>query len=229
MSKSLIFLIATSIFGLLTTLALVTTEPVVRDSYFWRKPLIGSVFSAVCIVGIIAAFRPNKCSERFETEETTKTSGNGVLLNHQIKGHHPACQRFSAHTIAFSTHVVCAACTGLALGAFLAILGTAIYIFAGNVPVETGQLMLIAGSVFVLLGFAQLKFKSSVRLALNAAFVAGAYLVLTGVDILVGNVLLDLYVISLIGLWIWTRIWLSEWDHARTCRSCKYKCVLGRS
>ena len=224
-NKTLTLFLATSIFGLLTTLTLVTTKPIVYEDYSWRKPLIGSLFSAICIAGIIAAFRPNKCSERFEPEET-QSSELDRLPDQQMKGHHPDCGRFSDHTITFSKRVVCAACSGLASGAFLAFLGAAFYFFGGNVSAETGKPMLIAGSILVLLGFCQLKFKGFVRLSLNVAFVCGAYLVLIGVDVLAGNLLLDLYVISLVGLWIWTRIILSERDHTRICRLCKQDCRL---
>ena len=151
------------------------------------------------------------------------------LPNQQIKGHHPDCGRFSDHTITFSKRVDCAACSGLASGAFLAFLGAVFYFFGGNVSAETGKPMLIAGSILVPLGLAQLKSKGFVRLSLNVAFVCGAFLVLVGVDILARNLTLDLYVIGLIGLWIWTRIILSEWDHARICRSCRQDCGLTKT
>lgn len=151
------------------------------------------------------------------------------LSDQQIKGHHPDCGRFSDHTITFSKCVVCAACSGLASGAFLAFLGAVFYFFGGNVSAETGKLMLTAGSIFFPLGLAQLKSKGFVRLSLNVAFACGAFLVLAGVDVLARNLMLDLYVIGLIGLWIWTRIILSEWDHVRTCGSCTQNCRLGQS
>jgi hypothetical protein len=227
-NETLIFFLATSIFGLLTTLTLVTTKPIAYDDYFWRKPLIGSLFSAICIAGIIAAFRPNKCSERFEPEETQSLELDR-LRDQQIKGHHPVCGRFSDHTITFSKRVVCAACSGLALGAFLAFLGAVSYFFGGNVSAETGKPMLTAGNILVPLGLAQLKSKGFVRLSLNVAFVCGAFLVLAGVDVLARNLFFDLFVIGLIGVWIWTRIILSEWDHIRTCASCTQNCRLGQS
>ncbi len=227
-NKTLIFFLATSIFGLLTTLTLVTTKPIAYDDYFWRKPLIGSLFSAICIAGIIAAFRPNKCSERFGPEETQSLELDR-LPDQQKEGHHPDCGKFSDHMIASSKRVVCAACSGLALGAFLAFLGALFYFSGGNVSAETGKPMLIAGSILVPLGLARLKSKGFVRLSLNVAFVCGAFLVLAGVDILARNLFFDLFVIGLIGLWIWTRIILSEWDHTRTCSSCTQDCSLGQS
>jgi hypothetical protein len=225
-NKPIIFLLAASIFGLLTVLALVAANPVVHDDYSWRKPVIGSLFSAICIAGATAAFRPNKCTERFEPEETRKTAIDDQTTDSQIEGHHPDCGCFSAHTIAFSKRVICAACSGLALGAFLAVLVTVVYVFAGSIPAGIGRLLLIVGGVCVLLGFAQLEFKGFLRLALNTVFVCGAYFVLIGADILAGNAVLDLYVIGLIGFWIWTRIALSDWDHRRICSSCSQDCGL---
>ncbi|MBS7638359.1 hypothetical protein KEJ49_05700 [Candidatus Bathyarchaeota archaeon] len=48
-----------------------------------------------------------------------------------IKGHHPDCGRFKAHTINIFGRALCAACTGLLLGALLILPGGILYFFLG--------------------------------------------------------------------------------------------------
>jgi hypothetical protein len=144
--------------------------------------------------------------------------------NQALKGHHLDCERFFPHTLQVKGRVLCAACSGLFLGALVAIIGTTVYFFAG---VEFGQfeLPLVAvGAVLVVFGFIQFRFPGFIRLLVNALFVVGAFFVLLGADSLLENLQIDLYLLSLIALWILTRVLLSQWDHSRICRSCTSEC-----
>jgi len=87
-------------------------------------------------------------------------------------------------------------------------------------------LFVTAGVGLVALGFAQFKFPGLARLLVNTFFVVGAFFVLLGVDALLQNLLIDLYIISLILLWIMTRILLSQWDHSHICRLCTNECEM---
>lgn len=227
--KTVAFFLTISIFGLFTVVALAMIEPAVHTDYFWRKPLVGVLFSTICIAGVAAAFHPNKCAEKFETQEVAEASPEDRPTNYRITGHHPNCARYGAHTLTVSKHVFCAACSGLALGAFVAVLGMVLYVSGGDVSVEAGKLMLIVGSICVPLGLAQLKLSGGVRLMLNFVFVCGAFLVLIGTDVLIKDTLLDLYIVGLIVVWIMTRIVLSDWDHSRICGLCRQKCGMRRS
>jgi hypothetical protein len=121
---------------------------------------------------------------------------------------------------------MCAACTGLFLGAVIGVLGAVVYFFIG-LDVEQFSFPLVGVGVgLVAMGFAQFKFRSLIRLFLNALFVLGAFCILIGLDAFTRNLLVDFYVISLIILWILTRILLSEWDHSRICRSCTSECKI---
>jgi hypothetical protein len=119
---------------------------------------------------------------------------------------------------------LCAACSGLFLGAVAAILGTMAYFFSSIELGQFGLSLLIAGMGLVALGFVQFKFPKIARLLVNALFVVGAFLILLAADILLMNLFFELYVISLTLLWILTRILLSQWDHSRICRSCTVDC-----
>jgi hypothetical protein len=142
-----------------------------------------------------------------------------------MKGHHSDCGRFSSHVIQANGHVLCAACTGLFIGALAAIVGTDAYFFVG---LEIGQngvpFFMWSGVGLLVLGFAQLRFRSYVRLMMNTAFVFGAFMVLAGTDAFAKSLFVDIYLVCLIILWIFTRVLISDWDHVRICRSCGFKC-----
>ena len=89
---------------------------------------------------------------------------------------------------------------------------------------RAGFQMVLFGTVGVVLGFSQLKFRGIVRTVLNVFFVLGAFLILSGADELKQSMMIDAYVIALIVLWLVTRMMFSQWDHARICRLCPNQC-----
>jgi len=210
-----------SIIGLLIVLVLTFNPPIVHEDFFWQKPLIGSLFSLICISGIFAALFPNQCSHaiHFRKESINLTSRRVHSVSH-----HPDCEGFSAHVIHVTNRRFCAACTGLLLGAIVALVGTVFY-FSGGLSVEKVSFPItLIGVAGIVLGFLQLKFKSFVRLTLNVIFVLGAFLILVGLDELTKSVFVDLFLIAFIVFWILTRIQFSRWDHWRICRNCKSPC-----
>jgi hypothetical protein len=217
----LIFAISVSIFGLFTVLIIGINPPMIYGSFFWRKPLIGSIFSLICILGIFAALFPKQCSQTFHFRKE-----NMNLTSHRIHAtsHHPDCGKFSAHVIHVNSHMLCAACTGLLLGAIIALVGTAFYFFGGWHIEEVSFPAVLIGVVGIVLGFLQLKFRGFIRLILNMFFVLGAFLILIGIDELTESLFVDFFLAALIVFWILTRIQLSQWDHWRICNSCKSAC-----
>ena len=224
----LIFTVTVSLFGLFTSLILALYPPTIQENFSWRKPLIGLVFSLICALGIFAAFFPRRCSEasHLRTGEKNLTAG---AVSVDLKGHHPDCGKFSAHVIHVSEHRLCAACTGLSLGAFVVLIGSAFYFFGGWQVDEMSFLVVVIGVVGMLLGFLQLKSRGFTRLSLNTLFVLGAFLILVGIDELVHSLFVDLFLIVLIVFWLMTRIMLSQWDHSRTCQNCESPCQIRTS
>jgi len=226
------FTVSVSIFGLFSTLMLALFPPTIQDNFLWRKPLIGAAFTLICISGIAAVFFPKKCSKtsgsiRTEKPTTFNLKGHNIQkMSITVKGHHPNCGRYSAHVICVNKHVFCAACTGLLLGALIAIAGTTLYFFIGWDIVQDGFLAVLFGQFGIVLGFMQLKFERYTRSALNALFVFAAFLILVGIDKLIESTFADLYLIGLIVFWLWTRILISRWDHWRICHTCETPCRL---
>jgi len=222
----LLFSTSISIFGLLIVLVLAFNPPTTHDGFFWRKPLVGLVFGLVCMFGIFAALFPRQCSHSFYSP--TKNSHPTSDRIH-VGSHHPDCEAYSAHVVHLGNHTLCAACTGLLVGAIMALAGTAFYVFGGW-SIENASLPIaLTGAAGTVLGFFQLKFRSFTRLILNMFFVLGAFMILIGTDALTESLFFDLFLIAFIVFWIFTRILLSQWDHWRICSTCKSPCEVRKA
>lgn len=223
----LLFYICLSLIGLFTVLMFALKAPTQIENFAWRKPLIGSIFALICIAGSIATLFPKRCSGFFnlQRKENSKMShGKISKLYGTVRGHHIECENFSTHTIQLQGHIVCAGCTGLLLGAIIALSGTILYFFSDWKPGWAYFPMVLIGITGTILGFIQLKFRGFLRLVLNTFFVLGAFLIIVALDNFAENIFIDFYLIGLIILWICTRIFISQWDHSRICRSCKLNC-----
>jgi len=226
-SSFITYLVAVSLFGLFLAGITAFYPPVVGESFLLRKPIVGSIFGSICILGILAAFFPKHCSGVFDFRKDEK--GSRSYLNQfashgtsiTVKGHHPGCESFSTHVFRMGNRTFCTACTGLLLGGLSALAGTILYFF-GNWRVEQGSFLLVwVGILGVGFGLFQFKFRGIVRLFLNAFFAFGAFLILIGVDELVRSVTVDLFLVALTFFWLFTRISLSQWDHRKICYACK--------
>lgn len=220
-----------SLLGLILVAILTAFPPNVSGNIPWRKPLVGSIFSAICVLGVFAVFWPTQCSTIFrlkKTETTNKTTSD-MFASHTLsssqEGHHPRCGKFAAHVLQIRDKAFCAACTGLLFGGLFALAGALLYFFGSwQVIVQNGSMILVFGILGVGFGLFQFIFSDFVRLLLNTFFVLGALLILIGIDLLVNSLVLDLFVISLILFWLFTRISLSHWDHRRICSKCDFIC-----
>jgi hypothetical protein len=220
------FLTLLSILGLILVTVLADYPPAATVIVPWRKPFIGSIFSIICILGVLAVFSPSQCLKIFELKKkNSSNSGSSRFVSHglsvSLRGHHPSCENFAAHVFQARNKTFCAACTGLLIGGLLALTGALIYFF-GNWGVfgQNSSLMVLLGLFGVGLGLFQFKFRNVVRLSLNTFFVLGTLFVLVGIDETVQSLIFDLFVVSLILFWLFTRISLSQWDHKRICLEC---------
>ncbi len=222
-----------SLFGLFFAAVLAFHPPLFQENLPWRKPLVGSVFTLICILGILAVFFPRKCSQTFfgkrETHAMEPNDPKGFSLLFGLKivhGHHPACEGLAGHEFQMGNKTFCAACTGLLLGALITLVGTAMYFFA-DLQIKQGGLLVAVGVLSVALGLLQFPLfgaRGFLRLLLNTFFVLGSFFILIGVDGLVHSLFADLFIVSMIVFWLYTRILLSQWNHARICLTCRTPC-----
>ena len=220
----LLFLVAVSIFGL-ALVPLLLLQPSLQ-AYLspLRRPLVGAIYSVVCIGGVVAVFYPGKCRMMFQKPNVFTDSGKTSASVVQIKGHHPDCEKFSANRITIGGSVFCAACSGLLIGAIAAIVGIILFSLDFFV-LGTGSLwVLVAGEVMMLVGLAQIKMRGYVKMGVNALFVVGSCISLVVSDLAAQSLLVDAYVLGLVVFTLWLRILLSEWNNRKMCLGCG-RCV----
>ena len=219
------FMVACSLFGWCTVLLMMMFPPATMQDVFWRKPLVGSVLFLISAGGSLAAVSPRTCLATHRTQMVETSKASDVKMDSvSSEGHHPDCGRFSSHTIQFRGNSYCAACTGLLIGGVMAMSVTVLYFFLGLNAEAIGFPAVLAGQFGPALGLMQFKFKSWIRLSANVLFVLGSCLILIGIDKLVHNVLVDVYLTGLILVWILTRVMISQWDHYRICLVCGFSC-----
>ena len=116
--------------------------------------------------------------------------------------------------------VFCAACSGLLIGAIVALAGVVLFSL-GFFSLGTKSLWaLAAGEVLMLLGLAQIKMRGYVKMSVNALFVVGSFITLVAADLAGQSWLVDSYVLGLIVFMLWLRILLSEYNNKKTCVAC---------
>jgi hypothetical protein len=230
----LLFLISVSFLGLILTVFFTISPLVSKADFEWRKPLVGSVFTLICAMGSLAAFFPNQCSGglsfgkdekrgsslSFSFNRSSNRPKGGFAV---LRGHHPTCKCYSSHVFHMGRRVFCATCSGLFLGALLALLGIALYFFVNWSIGSSFYWIEWVGLFGVILGLSQPFVKlqrSSVRVFSGAFLALGALMILLIVDALAQSLLLDFFVIFLSVFWLVTRISLSHWEHQRICSAC---------
>jgi len=231
---TLLFLVSVSFFGVILAVVLAFYPPISQENFVWRKPLVGSTYGLVCVLGILAVFFPKTCSRFFDVGKREKSQNRffgfkrSVSISHMpsstLRGHHPPCGRFSVHVLRLSGRLFCATCSGLFLGALIVLIGVALYFF-GNLQMEQNAfLAVLVGAFGVILGLLQSPLptlqNSILRLFSSAFFVVGTFLILVGIEELAHNTSVDLFLIVLSVFWLMTRIALSQWDHERICSKC---------
>ena len=220
------FSVFVSFFSLFLIGSLAFFQSQTQSDSLWRKPLTGSIFALICILGIIAVFFPSKCSKIFHENQNKKSSDAaiptsekfqksskifGLVLTH---GHHPECECFLHHEFKVGKKTFCVACMGLLFGALASFLGTATHFFFGWTVGENCLLWITFGILGVALGLLQyicfdVRWRF-VRFCTNSFFIFGMFLLLTGIDEIANSLLLNLLLIILCIFWLSTRILLSR-------------------
>ena len=218
---SLTFSLALSIVGLALINVLVLLPSLNSFQLNFQQSIVGILFIVVCFLGISAALYPTKCRRTFEKTQNPLPQTNKACKSLQIKGHHPDCQNYSGNRIKVGRRVFCASCSGLIVGAVVALIGTVAYFFVGFNFVWSSVWFLAFGEIGVIFGLGQIRFAGYFKVFANAVFVVGSFVILAAVDAMRKSLLVDLYVLCLVLFLLWFRISLSEWNNRRTCGKCK--------
>ena len=216
---SLTFLTSVSAVGLALIPVLVLRPSSIPVQVSIRHGLAGTLYLIICVLGVSAVFYPAKCKSLFGKPQNPLTKASKPSV--QIRGHHPDCQNYSANRIKVGGKVICAACSGLVIGAVTVFIGTVLYFFVGLDIIWSSIWLLVLGEICILLGLVQIKFAGYVKMLINVIFVVGSFVTLVETDLLGRSILVDLYVLGLIVFMLWLRILLSEWNNGRICQTCQ--------
>lgn len=180
----------------------------------------------ICILGILAAIYPGMCrgfikSQYKQNRNVKKSKSNNSPI--RFEGHHPDCRQFENHTFKFDGKKYCPGCSGLFIGALIAVLGSLFYYFEG-LPTSYAQnfFWIGTGLVFaVLFLIVFINLEKRLKFISNLILVVGSFLILIGILKAKDNLLMELYFLVLIVFWIITRICISETYHENICVNCQ--------
>lgn len=218
-TASLTFLLVVSVVGLALIPVLVLQPTLIHVQVSIRHVLAGTLYIAICVLGVSAVFYPAKCKRIFRKSQNPLSQASNPSV--QIRGHHPDCQNYSANRIRVGGRVICAACSGLLIGAATVSIGAVLHFFVGLNIVLSSVWLLAFGEILMLLGLAQIKFAGYAKVLVNVIFVVGSFVTFVETDLLGRSILVDLYALGLIVFILWFRILLSEWNNERICQRCQ--------
>jgi hypothetical protein len=193
----------------------------------FHKPVIGLIFTAICLFGIMLGVFPSRLSRKthIRSRKQYDEAGRGNSRRAYI-GHHPVCGNFSSHVLEIGGKPRCAGCTGLVIGAIISLVGSLIYFFLDFRVGDAAILVFgfgVGGVVCGLLQYNIFMKQNLVHFLVNVVFVFGAFLLLVGVNELTSSPVLEAYLFTLIIYWIITRIMLSQREHEKICAACGLK------
>ncbi len=212
---------AASIVGLMLIPLLIQLPNLVQFQPSLQHGLVGTLYIAICVFGVLAVFYPAKCKSMFQKPQNPIPQANNLSVPMQIRGHHPDCQNYSANRIMVGGRAVCAACSGLLIGGIASVIGAVLYFFVGLDLAWSSVWLLALGEFCMFLGLAQIKFGGYVKIFVNVIFVVGSFVTLVETDLISKSVIVDLYAFGLIAFMLWLRILLSEWNNRQICRTCQ--------
>lgn len=193
-----------------------------------EKMFIGGVFISSCLFGLSLALRPNWFKRIMKQGSQNLNQRIHRMTTRKRQGHHPDCRQFKSHTIIIKDRILCAGCTGLALGSILSIFLALIYLsFFNDIPSYIVFLLTIIGMVLIAIAYVEIilpKRKPSVHMMSNIILVLGFLFVIVGVFQVTGNVIYGIFALAISFLWLDTRIQLSNWRHTLICKYCDKPC-----
>ena len=205
---------------LLVVLGLLAFSPSVPRIIFGAQTVVtGGLFILICAAGLVAAVAPGRL----------RGVGHGARQKPGIVGHHPDCPEFSGHVLRVYGRALCAGCTGLAVGAILAILGGLLYFFGGfwvgdpSIVFYTGVLLVALGVIQHFIDIGSPLF----HMALNVVFVFGALMLTASVREMGTSFYVEAYLLASVLFWVAARVRVSQEEHVRVCSNCPEPCPDG--
>jgi hypothetical protein len=217
--------VGASLISLVMILSLLSS-PNTKTIHMSDKLAIGIPFIVSCLFGISIAIKPNL------TGSSSKQGGHDgqcpqtIMIRHE--GHHPECEQFMGHTIKMENKILCAGCSGLAMGSVISIaLMSAYILFFKEIQQDILPFLVIFGMVLIALNYIEIVIpgrKAYFHMISNCFLVISFFFIITGIFHLTGSVIYGLFGILISFLWLDTRIQLSNWHHFKVCKNCRQTC-----
>jgi hypothetical protein len=241
-TRYLLFLIFVSFSALFLIAIIALLSPHVSDGFAYRRQLTGLIFSALCILGMLAVFFPQHCARSPHEERLTSKRSDfslhgerdlqklswigGVTVTH---GHHPLCDPYRQHEFVFGKKTLCSACMGLFCGALISLAG-AWYVFFQQLPYDLPYgIVFTLGAILIVFGLAPYVVANPLgpvrRFSFNALMIVGMLLALVGVDGRAQSFALNAFLIGFFVFVLLTRISLSQDKHEQICATCGQTCA----
>lgn len=196
--------------------------------HLFDRIVVGVVFISSCVLGISLALRPNWIKGFTEREShDAKKQQPQTKLRGRL-GHHPDCEQFESHTIRLKNKILCAGCSGLALGSIVSIFLMGVYILLPNkIPPAIPHISIMLGMILIGLNYIETIIPTRntiVHLISNIFLVIGFFFVVIGIFQSTGSLIYGIFGVLISFLWLDTRIRLSGWHHTSICKDCGETC-----
>lgn len=187
------------------------------------RAIIGAVFIAVCVWGVLSATNTVHIGG---PRPRSNSLGEDRLAQRRRIGHHPDCEGFADHVIVIGNRAFCCGCLGLAIGSVLSILLMFSFIASSWPPSGLGLTLVVIGLLAAALVLLETTFhlRPQAHIAVNTLLPLAFLMITVGTSEATGDVALGLVAILISLLLLETRISISQWKHAETCRKCGRDC-----
>lgn len=223
-----VYVILSILSALLLFILLLIPQPEIKSIWIFERMIVGGAFITGCVLGLSLALRPGWMKRATNKGYHGATNQKKNSNTKRRLGHHPDCRGFQGHVIHTKNKVLCAGCTGLALGSFFAILFMVFYI---AVPASFSaiqiQIMTLLGFFFIFLSFLEVlnyKRKAAARIITNILLVFGFLLLVIVVFEQTASIPFGVFTVIISLLFMDTRIQLSSWKHTLICKNCRSSC-----
>jgi uncharacterized membrane protein len=218
-----------SILGVLLLLTLLLIpQPETKSTGIFDRMIVGGAFITSCVLGLSLALRPGWIKRASKKIDHGANNQKNHSNTRRRLGHHPDCSGFKDHVIYTKNKTLCAGCTGLALGSFVAVLLMGFYI-AIPTSFSTTQLTFLAllGIFLIALSFFEIvntNRKSMTHVITNVSLIMGFFLLVVVVLEQTASIPFGILAVIISFLFMDTRIQLSSLKHSLTCKNCRNSC-----
>lgn len=226
--KTIHYYLTLSITAVIITLLMIVIKPnTINTNIFTEKLIVIGAFFICCIFGISLAIYPN-----WWKKNKKNTNNNSNIKNQKtkrsFKGHHPDCNKFKNHITIIKNKSQCTGCLGLTIGAIISIIVMILYLIIPlKISTNVYYVLFIIGIIILFLAYGEILFLKRNRLfhiITNSLLIIGLLIITLSILEITKNLIYAIITLILCILWLNTRIYFSNQQHHKVCKSCIKEC-----